>query len=342
MFKVFIFTKLLIATFFVAVVIGGVSSVCMGANLNEIWQEASKLPSQISSYQFEGKFDAKEGDPKRKPVTHLGKFWQSGSNFRVESELVIPHGMVVDPLVKGAVYAYNGSKFQWFMPGREALSFSNQSQHPGLYWLPNPVMLPYSWLAASKTNFSDIKDKKLWSSRFKEAQHDGSRTVNGIACELVILPKEENQDKAYVYFAKDLGYYPMKTKIIHGTSFMTVEVTQHTTLNTDDGVVVFPLSIVTKQVDDKGKEMVSVEWTILAPSIKINHRLDDDLFTISPAVAKTVTDYDKELQKRGVSDDVVPQSQGENKMLYVLIIAGILLILIAISTKAYKRFQRKN
>ncbi|MDR3198416.1 MAG: hypothetical protein LBU34_11165, partial [Planctomycetaceae bacterium] len=96
---------------------------CSASELTEICQQASILPGRIRSYQFSAKSELKlpsENEDK----TDIVKFWQSGDNIRVESKMIVPSGKKVDPIVAGAIYAYNGSLYQWCIPGRETLSFS--------------------------------------------------------------------------------------------------------------------------------------------------------------------------------------------------------------------------
>ena len=277
------------------------SRLCVGSELDEVRNNASLMPSRLHSYQFTGMFEAKEDNPKRKPVVNSAKFYQSGSSLRVESDAVAPSGIKIDPLVRRVIFAYNGSRYQWFMAGRETLSFSNQCRHPNLYWLPNPVLLPYLWLVGPKGNWSDIKEKNVWIKKFDGARYEGEQTENGVTYAVVsmLLDKDALDEHkgviVRIWFAKNLGYYPLKFveyKAEH--PWVTMQVTRFTTLDAEGGNLVFPLAIKITAVPPNGVDM---NWTISDVSIKVNQPIDEALFTLSPSIAKNVIDYDKDLKK---------------------------------------------
>jgi hypothetical protein len=272
------------------------SLLCEGSELDDVRNHASLMPSRLRSYQFTARFEAKEDDPKRHPTINSAKFYQSGGSFRVESDFVELPGVKIDPLARSTVFAYNGSRYQWFMAGRETLSFSSQLRHPNLYWLPNPVTLPYLWLAGPKANWADMKDAQVWLKRFEGARYEGEVIEKGVTFAVISTPLEvEPGVIVRVYFAKDRGYYPLKfVEYKDGSPWVTTEVTRFTTFEVDGGTLLFPLAITTKVEPPDGAKL---NWTVSDVSIKVNHSIDEALFTVSPSVAKSVIDYDKDLKK---------------------------------------------
>jgi hypothetical protein len=316
---------------------------CNASELTEICQQASALPGRIRSYQFSAKIELNASPDKK---TDIVKFWQSGDNIRVESKMVVPPGKTVDPIVMGAIYAYNGSRYQWYIPGREALSFSKQCRHPSLYWVTNPILMPYGWLASGVVNWSDLKDRERWLAQFEKARYKGKKTENNKTFDVVSFHPPPNAEdlleveEFHVYFSKDLDYYPMKL-VAYGKNkqlFSTMEVLQYTLLKIDGQKTVFPLVVIGVEGNN------SLTMTIEESSIKVNHHIEEDLFTLSPSIAKTVYDYDEELKKidpasESYSDDIVRPSKWTRKRFFVLIVANIIIVTIIIIL-VYK--QRKG
>ena len=274
--------------------------VCRCAELDEVRDNAWLTPSRLHSYQFSATFQAKEDDPEQNPTEYSAKFYQSGSSYRIESNAVGLPGVKIDPLVRSTVFAYNGSRYQWFMAGRETLTFSSQSRHPNLYWLPNPVTLPYLWLAGPKANWSDIRGKNIWIEKFDTARYERDLVQNGVTCAVVSMPLDKDATDehkgviVHVWFAKILGYYPLKfVEYKDKHPWVTTEVTRFTTVDADGETLVFPLAITTKIEPPGGATM---NWTLSDVSIQLNRPIDETLFTLSPSIAKHVIDYDQELK----------------------------------------------
>ena len=274
------------------------------AILKEIFQSASQMPSFLKSYQFSFTLRGGESDP---PQYQKVDVWQSGSNIKTISTWVFPDGEKMDSLLEPFEYAFNGTDYQWFSTGRTTLTFSKKCRHPTPYWTPNPLMCPYDWLMGQQANWSDIKDIAKWEARFKEAKYLGPKVVDGVHLEAVSFPflrmnVGTNMGKVYVYFAKDLNYYPVEIRgfvegLNYGLPVLRARVIRYKTFDVDGMLFVFPLSIeVHDGADDEGEELLEMYWTVDESSIKINPQLDEDMFTISPSRATTVTDYDKMLE----------------------------------------------
>ena len=270
--------------------------------LKDIHQSAAQMPSLLKGYQFAFTLRGGSSDPGKYQKVDV---WQSGSNIKTVSTWIFPKGTKIDPLLEPFEYAFNGTDYQWFSTGHVALTFSKKCRHPTPYWDPSPLMWPYYWVAGQQTNWSDIKDIARWETRFKEAKYVGQKVENNMQFDVVSFPfPQMNMDRVHVYFAKELNYYPLEMRgfvdsLNGGLPVLQAQVTRYKTFDIDGMTFVFPLSVEV-QMGIKGDDEVGwseMYWTVDESSIKINPQLDEDLFTISPSRAKTVTDYDKMLEE---------------------------------------------
>ena len=269
------------------------------AILKDIFQSASQMPLLLKNYQFSFELRGGASDPRIYQKTDV---WQSGSNIKTISAWVFPEEKEIDPLFKPFEYAFNGTDYQWFSTGHAALTFSKKCRHPTPYWTLSPLMWPYEWLLGRQANWSDVKDHANWDTKFKEAKYLGPKVENGVHLEVVSFPfPQRNMDRVFVYFAKNFDYYPIEMRgykdgLNAGLPVLTSRVTQHKIFDIGGMTFVFPLNV-EAQIGIKGDEgWHELGWTVDESSIKINPQLDADMFTISPARAKTVFDYDKALE----------------------------------------------
>ncbi|MDR0611840.1 MAG: hypothetical protein LBG58_17165 [Planctomycetaceae bacterium] len=270
----------------------------VAAELEDIHQTALQMPVILRSYQFS--FSLR--DNPNSTTCQKVDVWQSGSNIKTNNIWILPEGEKFDPLISDTEYAFNGIDYQWFIAGHQALTFSKKCRHPTPYWTPSPLMYPYYWIAGQQTNWSDIKDRVKWDMRFKEARYVGQKNENNIHFEIVSFSfPQMNMDKVHVYFAKNLNYYPLKfwgykAGYNNGSPVLEVQVTQFKTFDVNGMLFVFPLNV-ELHVGTNEEDSINMYWTVFESSIQINPQLDEDLFTISPSRAITVTDFDKELEK---------------------------------------------
>jgi hypothetical protein len=112
------------------------------------------------------------------------------------------------------------------------------------------------------------------------------------------LPKDYWREEGFIYHlqGKDyLLYYPLEyVEYKEKRPWVTSQVTRFTSLEADGGKLVFPLAITIKIEPPGG---VGIDWTISDASVKVNHHIEEDLFTLSPSMAKSIVDYDDVLRK---------------------------------------------
>lgn len=281
-------------------------SFCEASPLDKICQEASQMPLLLQSYHcaFLNKSSVSDR-PGELAVMRL-TIWQSGHNIRTRTDYFPKKGQTLDSLTsKGFIYAYNGEHYQWFSPGREALTFSERCQHPTPYWTPNALLVPYRWLVGPEANWSDVKDPERWLNRFKEVQYIGEETENGITFDVISLPhlQIKSSERMKVYCARELNYYPLKWVFpfqkngLNG--IMEANVIKYRIFDIDAKKLIFPTIVQLLISGQNGNEVIKLGTDfyldeVLTP-LQINPKLDDELFTISPSLAKTVTDFDAEI-----------------------------------------------
>lgn len=320
-------------------------SLSQAEELNDIRNKASLLPKLLQSYQFTAESNAtpEHGTPIRNRIT----FYQSGSNLRSECEKIGNRPSAHKNELSRVISAYNGSRYQNFFDDRKTLTFSNTCRFSNPYWLPNPLIIPYLWLTDSMgMNWSDLKNQDLWAKSFSEARYEGQSREGEFACEVVSMPYLDRKAgiRVKIYFAKELAYFPIKYvgESSAGKQVLSVEVTKHKIIDSDGSRIVFPLAITMKE----NVPQVTVDYcTIAEESIKVNQPIDDELFTLSPSMAKIVDDYDKNIQNQKNAQnrpplDVssLPTPAGGHKW---LLAGNVTLLVVLLSVFCYRRWRRR-
>ena len=304
---------------------------CFAAALDDIRGKASLLPGAIQSYEFTVESITRSGSKS----LHKDKvtFRQSGSSLRADCEDLDRTSLPRKVPVSKVVAAYNGSRYQIFYDDIKTLTFSNNCRFPNPYWLPNPLILPYLWMMyPGSMNWSDLKNQEVWIKKFSAANYEGETTENSVTSEVVSMPygSQDSGMRVKIYFAKTLGYYPLKCLGYgsDGKQLLSVIVTKYKTIDCDGEKVVFPL-VVTSTEEDAHVTTIQ-EWRIEEGSIKVNQPIDEDVFTLSPAMAKFVDDFDKNIQnQKGVGtsgDSLPPPSRWRAWFLGVNVVVVVLLV----------------
>lgn len=268
------------------------------AELEDIRAKASLLPRALQSFDFSG--EATISRASRAPEISRMRIRQAGENLRSDCESSHGISATQKPQVMKTIAAFNGTRYQNFFEHASTLTFSSMNRFNNPYWLPNPLVIPYLWLMDSDSgmmNWSDLKNQDLWTKKFEQARYEGETADNNTDLEVVSMPYlgQKTGIRSRVYFSKKLGYYPVKVIGFDSTGkqVLTIEVTKYKTFDSEDITIPFPLSI---QTSESSPGLVTSEWKIDERSIAINQPIDEDVFTLSPSMAKTVDDYDKNIQ----------------------------------------------
>jgi len=223
-----------------------------------------------------------------------------GNKYRVETALAGASTGSGDT----EVHAYNGDRYQALMKEKKALAYKKTPMSLNPVRGLSPLTMPYHWLFDEKSInvLSEIKNDRRWNEQFELASYRGQRESNGMTVDVVEFPypfkkdlPESMQDAVVqVHFVETLGYYPIASMAMDqsGRVFGEVRVVNYKEFFEDGQKVVIPLEVKTTMSVPGQIESI---WTltIAQETIKINHDIDEDLFTISTTLASIVEDADE-------------------------------------------------
>lgn len=239
----------------------------------------------IQAYEFvvQEETTTKIGGPVKTERHH---FRQSGGQTRVD--------LFLKNLDKpGMILAYDGERFQNFDEKRSVLSFSQKNRFPSQYGAMNPMLAPYFWVVEFPGGvWSDIKQIDIWTEVANRAILIGQQSLNGLDCiEIEIDPKASTSITYRVVLAKQKGYLPVKLVAKQPAHTYTMVVDEIKKFDSDGGKYFVPVSM---SINDEG---VLRRYSIDLKSLRVNHRIDEAVFTLSPSMAKTFDDYDRNVAR---------------------------------------------
>lgn len=270
--------------------------------LDDLAMRAIALPQYCNTYQFSAVITEVTGDNLEPKKTIRGKFWQDGNFLRSEIDIdrrSTPAGRLnaggeLGPVVS----AFNGEKYQVFIANQSTLTFSSKRRTDNPYFYPNPLLIPYLWLSRDPASMTwvDIKDPQLWIEMIGRATDEGVQDVDGVACQVLSLPyiNENSGIRAKAYLASEMSYLPVlfEGHDNAGKKQLSVKVTKTKEFVADGIRLWLPQRIEAREYQEP--HLIRT-ITIDPASLLINEVIDEDLFTISPAIARVVDDYDENI-----------------------------------------------
>lgn len=319
------------------------------ATLPEVLSSAMVTVDSIQSYEFRCRL-LDSG------TLSLGKtkqlwFRQSGDFFRMEMEF--------DPLTRGdedqlveLTSAYNGTIFQQFYPHNSTLTFTAESRFINPYVELNPLTAPYFWLLDLPfQNWAAMRSPEAWNKIANIAHLEPREMVGSHECDVLVIPYPRAGVGAElrVFLAVEAGYYPIRTRLLPSRDRplerLELDVSSFERMRVEGRSFTIPTHITFLEYDAKGEVDNNLTWDIDSESIKINCDFPNDIFTLSPSMAKVVDDYDyntKHLYDEGLMPiDKAIKPRSMSKWLIANIIAVIALFLaIAYRWKARRHSKR--
>ncbi len=326
--------------------LAGITALFLGAaranssEVAEVFQSAMKLVHAVHSYEFSAVERSVETNGET-TITHV-KFYQSGSMYRTESG----NANLDSNEPPGRIFAFNGERYQNYEHTISTLSFSGKNRFPNPYGEENPLLLPYVWMLADPgSTWTDLRLTDTWLSRADDASLLAGEKLRSFECDVVLLPYRLVGQGAVlkVYLAKDLGHYPIRVEgsMSSTDSQFTLDVIEHLAVPTESSPVIVP--IVIRLEERTGKQRNLLEWKVDLESVKINHEIPVELFTISPGIAKIVDDYDRNMESM-IRDGKIqpPQAMKElpksnNTPLTWLFVVNIAVIVLLAALAAHRR-----
>lgn len=315
---------------FVLVQCGFVTNL-LGAG--SIWKKSLELPRQLRSYQFTmtQHYIALEGNHKESelpPDVEL-VFHQSGDRIRVNYKFTTGDAKLDGPddiRPTGAV-AFDGQRFQKFSKYLDELTSSKSRITSSPYHYYQPVNCLYAWVTNNPQEFwhklaaPDITiDATLGSS---------GTQVNGFNCDEFRVTHHAPVEVRYTVFVST-AHDNLPVRVVAKTAdsmgtmqFDVIEVGKVT--DTDGQGFFFPATIRQRESRPANGYKLEVDYKISLDSCRFNHEIPASTFTISPTIAKNVTDFDaamKRIEDAEAVDMAPPQRKDSS---YFLLVNGILI-----------------
>ena len=222
------------------------------------------------------------------------RYFQSGNMFRSETSITLNGESLGDE-----ISTYTGKRFQAFYKDKETMALKDSS----IFTNPSRVMSPlvgiFSFFAKKGMvyTWSDFTSEKNIEDTFKQAKYIGNREYNGAECIVLEFPGVAPGFTNEVWFSQKNGYFPVKSVAsANGLPLGTVDVKKLYEVTLDgDTRIFFPVEIVLA-FNYPGSSVYSSSTSVVTvdtDTIKINHEIDDDFFTLPTTIAKQVNDIDQ-------------------------------------------------
>jgi thiol-disulfide isomerase/thioredoxin len=197
--------------------------------------------------------------------------------------------------------AFNGRRQQKLF-GNEFRLRLKDGNAGAAYGVDIPELMVYAWLRTPRGDFrwDLIRQPSSWKQRFVGATYVGEATDGQVRLQVVDFPQREGVKTACffrVYFAPELGYLPLKyDRFVEAskelTSWMRVE--RYKAMEIDGNRIAIPLDVRYEQNDKDGVGLPMIQTLKVAEdTLKINHDINDGLFTLPTEIAKSVYDVDE-------------------------------------------------
>jgi hypothetical protein len=172
-----------------------------------------------------------------------------------------------------------------------------------VYSIDTPQTFMYLWLQSPGQTFrwDTLRSPLEWTRGFSGATYVGSETRDGISFEIVDIPQDKGVKTPCVYrvyFAAQLGHVPLSyTRRVRSSQEISssLRVTSFKKIEVEGRSIAFPLEI---SYVETGKDEVSLprklSIKIDEATIKLNHDIDDSIFTLSKSSADKVVDIDEQ------------------------------------------------
>lgn len=194
-------------------------------------------------------------------------------------------GELVQHGVTQFVYAFNGEKYQQLSPLKQILSLRNGPPPASILPLGtwNPFVFPYYWLIGpgEPRTWSNVVNDEIWMRKFLSAKNLRSVEVDGKDCTAIDFPLE-NGRVCSVFFTRMPYFFPVRTTIRDGDRLaLEIRVVKTKLLSVSGQPLIVPIVV----------DYFSMKYEIDAESLRINHAVNSNRFTIPRSEAKHVFDF---------------------------------------------------
>ena len=305
-------TEILVKVIIGLVVVGFLGMPAYGGqqtptSAKDLWNRQHLYFQSISSLEFRSTMEfvfSEELKQKRKsPVEKLEitmHFTSDGQMYRSEVSFV---DFATGKRGK-TITACNGELYQILqVANAQVLSVSKSIENMPIlkhnpYMGMNQMLLPFAFGfhtgcsgggstaddAPASLSLDTLRKSATWSHLVKDTAEIRQTNMYGHDCLVVKLKKIKGVIRPGVYeiyFAADLGYFPIYYKQVDLQGMVILEVRVLNTAKHGTENIVIPLRIETKEYSDDGKLMQSSIAQIDSKTLKVNQGINTEVFTIS-------------------------------------------------------------
>ncbi|MCM8786253.1 MAG: hypothetical protein NC899_08525 [Candidatus Omnitrophica bacterium] len=220
------------------------------------------------------------------------KFINNGNKYRIEVYFF-------DPFIKKEVHkivCWNGEQYQLLETGeKRVLSISKSLPQINPYFIPNPLLFPFTFLLKKGDYFSlnYFQNQQLIKERLKNIEkiEEGQRgEYKGIY--IYFTKQGQFDDKNFenykIFLARELNYFPIFSEIFIGEEIREeMEVKEF--LKIDD--IIIPI-VIYSSAYKKEKLLRTVKVSIDKETVKINVPIEEEFFNIPFSHVDKVWDSD--------------------------------------------------
>lgn len=258
------------------------------------------LPRSVVSYEFTSRqYNFTSGESPGEIPEVCAHFQQSGDMFRVN---VLKCG---EAGAQSDIVAYDGKRYQLYTEFSETLSFSKYNRFPDPYYETNPVAQLFLWHAGSPdVRWHQLRDR--WNPA-AEVEWLPEEEVNGQSCcHFRVDTQISGQARWDVYTAPQYGCLPMRIRVqalgegaeLSAGGQIDVLSVREIELG-DEPSIYWPMTVRMEELDAAGQPDEVTLWETDPESLKVNHHISIDVFTLSPTIAQHVDDYDRRSVEMG-------------------------------------------
>jgi len=317
------------------------------ANIEAVKRQTLSFVREIHSIEFESVLmgnDVNRESGERMSRKETMRYFQSGSMFRSETGITLNGESLGDE-----ISTYTGERFQVLHRNIETMTLKDESLSSNPARAVSPLVGVFSFLAKRGMSFTwvELTAEKNIEDTFKHAKYVGKRELNGAECVVLEFPGVFPSFTVEVWFSQEKNYFPVKSiSFVNGLPMGGGETKKLHGVTLDSGTRVFiPVEIVsTFNYPGRSLYRSSEQTVTIDPrTIKINHEIDDDFFTLPTTIARHVRDIDPMIGEGTfeiLDNYVIEEERKISPLTTVVIIINIVFVLLILYRLYLTKFKR--
>lgn len=254
------------------------------------------------------------------------RYFHEGSKFRVE--------LLNEASIPSRIVSHNDAEYYFWERKGETLGRSVQPPSGRISPLTsNPLFVPYYWLFVLEDGYSwdVVCNASSWEHVLKGG-HIGTVTeIKGVRCHPVTLEFPNTITRLFI--SERPSGFPMRWQIIERASENVLSESNISgfELRSDEtGEFILPLRTSYEQKPSQFTVARQIESSIIPATLKVNHDIDDDLFTLSATHTGEVIDIDRLRSELSKSSSGIAMESGKGRVWLFLINAGVVVLIIGL------------